>query len=100
MEQQILSELQELKKLTLLSAKNVLTLNDVCILTNLSKSHIYKLTHKKQIPYWKSEGGKYLFFDKKEIENWLLHTRIKTNAELETEAANYCLTQSMKGGKK
>ena len=85
MEQQILSELKEIKKLLLLSAKNVLTLDDVCILTNLSKSHIYKLTYMKQIPYWKSDGGKYLFFDKKEIENWLLHTRIKTNAELDYE---------------
>ena len=39
----------------------------------------------KEIPYWKSNGGKFLLFDKKEIENWLLHTRIKTNAELEDE---------------
>lgn len=84
-QQKILSELQEIKKVILLSAKNVLTLEDVCILTNLSKSHIYKLTYMKEIPHWKSNGGKFLLFDKKEIENWLLHTRIKTNAELETD---------------
>lgn len=85
MEQQILSELKEIKKLILLSTKNVLTLEDVCILTNLSKSQIYKLTYMREIPYWKSNRGKFLLFDKKEIENWLLHTRIKTNAELETD---------------
>ena len=77
MEQQILSELKEIKKLILLSAKNVLNLDDVCMLTNLSKSHIYKLTYMKQIPYWKSNGGKFILFDKKEIENWLLHTKIE-----------------------
>jgi excisionase family DNA binding protein len=84
-------ELQELKNLTLLGAKNVLTMNDVSILTGLSKSHLYKLTHTHRIPHWKNRGGKITYFNKNEIENWLLYYRVKTTDEIESEAANYLI---------
>jgi len=89
METKILNELQELKKLTLLGVKKVLTMNDCSLLTGLSKSHIYKLVMNKKIPYWKSDGGKMTYFDKQEIETWLLQHRVKTIAEIESEAENY-----------
>jgi endonuclease III-like uncharacterized protein len=43
MENNVLKELQELKNLTLLAAKNVLTMNDAALLTDLSKSHLYNI---------------------------------------------------------
>ena len=89
METKILNELQELKKLTLLGVKKVLTMSDCSLLTGLSKSHIYKLVMNKKIPYWKSDGGKLTYFDKQEIEAWLLQHRVKTTDEIETEAVNY-----------
>jgi excisionase family DNA binding protein len=98
MEQKILSELQELKNLTLLGAKQVLTMSDTALLTGLSKSHLYKLVCAKQIPYYKSQGGKLTYFDKGELNRWLLQNRVKTSDELETEAATYVVTKSRKGG--
>ena len=89
METQILNELQELKKLTLLGVKKALTMSDCSLLTGLSKSHIYKLVMNKKILYWKSDGGKLTYFDKQEIEAWLLQHRVKTADEIETEAVNY-----------
>lgn len=99
MEDLILNELQELKKITLLGAKNVLSMNDCALLTGLSKSHIYKLVMNKKIPYWKSEGGKITYFNKEEIEAWLLKYRVKTADEVATEAANYVVL-GKRGGKK
>lgn len=75
-EQNILTELQKLKDLTLLSVKTALTMDDVATLTGLKKSHIYKLVHYKRIPYYKSEGGKFTYFRKSEIEDWLLACRV------------------------
>ena len=89
MEAKILNELQELKNLTLLGVKKALTMGDCSLLTGLSKSHLYKLVMDKKIPYWKSDGGKLTYFDKQEIEAWLLQHRIKTTAEIEIEAENY-----------
>jgi excisionase family DNA binding protein len=67
MEQKILNELQELKNLTVLGAKQALTMKDAALLTSLSMSHIYKLVSKKAIPYYKSQGGKLTYFDKSEL---------------------------------
>jgi excisionase family DNA binding protein len=101
MEENILKELQELKNLALLGAKQALTMSDASLLTGLSKSHIYKLTCAKKIPYYKSQGGKLTYFDKGELNKWLLQCRVKTSDELETEAANYLVNSKVqKGGAK
>ena len=90
----ITERLDKIERLTLLAAKKrALTLSDIVLLTGLSSSHIYKLCANKSIPYYKAEiGGKISYFDRDEIEDWLLHRRIKTNTEVEAEAANYTVT--------
>ena len=50
--------------------KNVLSIDDVVMLTGLSKSHVYKLTSSRQLPFYKP-NGKLMYFDKKEIEEIL-----------------------------
>jgi excisionase family DNA binding protein len=98
-ELEIKSEFQELKNLTLLGVKQALTMSDCALLTGLSKSHLYKLVCTKKIPYYKSQGGKLTYFDKDEVNTWMLQLRVKTVSELETEAANYIVT-GKKGGVK
>ena len=93
----ILNELQELKNLTLLGVKKVLTMDDCALLTGLSKSHLYKLCCQKKIPFWKSYGGKYTYFDKPEVEAWMLQYRVKTSSEVDAEAATYCVTGKKNG---
>jgi excisionase family DNA binding protein len=101
MDKDILNELQEIKQLTVLGAKQVLTMNDAALFTGLSKSHLYKLVFSKQIPYYKSQGGKLTYFEKGELTNWMLKNRVKTRDEVETEAANYIVAGKMKkGGRK
>ncbi|GAB6119249.1 helix-turn-helix transcriptional regulator [Dysgonomonas termitidis] len=89
MEEQLLNELQKIRELTLLGIKKALTMTDASLLTGLSKSHLYKLVCAKKIPYYKSQGGKLTYFDRQELEAWMLSSRIKTNAELEQEAADF-----------
>jgi len=67
--------------------KNVLNLDEVCTLTGLSKSHIYKLTCYQKLPFYKQ--AKHLFFDRAEIENWLRENRFKPSDELKKEAATF-----------
>lgn len=98
MERDILKELYEIKQLTLLASKTVLTMDDVSLLTGLSKSHIYKLVSWKKIPHYKSNGGKLTFFEKAEVEQWLLQNRVKTTDEIKAEAQIYCMNDK-KGGR-
>lgn len=98
--EEVLNQLQELKQLAVLGAKNVLNMDDVCLLSGLSKSHLYKLVWSKRIPYYKSEGGKMTYFNKQEIENWLMAYRVPTAAESEQAAINHCVTSNRKGARK
>ncbi|MDR1984046.1 MAG: helix-turn-helix domain-containing protein [Prevotellaceae bacterium] len=100
MEKEVLSELKEIKQLTLLTAKKALTMSDAALLTGLSKSHIYKLVCSKKVPYYKSQGGKLTYFDKSESEAWQLMHRVATKEETEQAAATYLATGKMKGGKR
>lgn len=67
-------------------AKNILTLEEVAEYTHFSKSYVYKLTSKGDIPYYKP-NGKQLYFKRTEIDEWLLTNRNKTNQEIEREIA-------------
>ncbi|MDR0618814.1 MAG: helix-turn-helix domain-containing protein [Bacteroidales bacterium] len=91
--------LQEIRQMTLIGSKKALTMDDAALLTGLSKSHLYKLVMQKKIPYYKSQGGKLTYFDRGELEAYLLHSRVKPACEIEQEATNYILT-SKKGGLK
>lgn len=98
MDDKIIEELAAIKKYSLLAAKTVLTLDDVVLLTGLSKSHLYKLTCSRAIPHYK-QNGKNLYFAKSEVEAWMKQGRVKTQTEAEQEAIAYVVT-GKKGGKK
>lgn len=88
--------LQEISNATLLHSKEVLTTHEAALFTGLSESHIYKLACRKAIPYYKSGGGKLIYFKKSDLETWMLHRRVKSAYEIEREAGDY--TANMKGG--
>jgi excisionase family DNA binding protein len=70
----------------LLTQKTVLNFDDVSDYTGLSKSYLYKLTSSRGIPCYKPHG-KNIFFNKQEIDNWLLQNRKATTSEIETKAS-------------
>jgi len=88
MEQEILTRLEAIEFYSLLAAKNVLTMEDVSLLTGLSKSHLYKMTCAHQIPYYKP-NGKTIYFDRGEVEAWMKQNRVCTTQEAEAQAAAY-----------
>ena len=93
MEQTIIEKLDAIERNTLLASKNVLTIDDVALLTGISKSTLYKMTCKKQLPHYKP-NSKLLFFDRKEIEEWAKQNRVNTWAEAEQKALAYSVTSN------
>lgn len=98
MENIILQKLNEIEKTLSLSQKDVLTFDEVCTYTGLSRSHLYKLTSTGRVPHSKP-FGKMLYFDRQELNNWLLQNPIVTDQELEQQAVDYCYN-TKKGGAK
>lgn len=87
--QDLVAQIGELKRLILAGTKEVLSIEECSILTNLSVNHLYRLTSQRAIPFYKPQGGK-IYFRKVEIESWLLKNRQATEAELRSEAVTYC----------
>ncbi len=99
MENAILEKLVNIEKQVSLSQKDVLTFDEVCAYTGLSRSHLYKLTCTNKIPHSKP-FNKMLYFERQELNKWLLQNPITTADEIERQAVNYCYNTAKKGGAK
>ena len=94
--EEIISKIDKLGSLIITQGqKRALTLEEVALYTGLSKSHLYKLTSTGGIPCYKP-NGKQIYFDREEIDNWLLRNRLKTAEEIEAEAATYVTLKNRK----
>lgn len=58
----------------LLMLKKVLTFDECADYMGVSKSHLYKLTMTGDIPHYKP-NGKMIYFDRQELENYLLNNK-------------------------
>lgn len=76
--------------------KNVLTFSEASEYTGMSKSTLYKLTSKRAIPHYKP-NGKMVYFERDELDKWLLSNRITPQSEIEEAAQAYCMANK-KGG--
>lgn len=69
----ILDRLDRLEKL-FIGQKEILTFDEACDYTGISRSYLYKLTAKGKIPHSKP-NGKLLFFEKTRLVEWLLQNK-------------------------
>lgn len=73
-----------------LQQKEVLNFNEAAIYLEVSHSHLYKLTSTGKVPAYKPNGKK-LYFNRLELNEWLLSNRQRTNGEIDNEAQNFQL---------
>lgn len=78
-----------------LATKKVLSFEEAVQFTGLSKSYLYKLTSQQRIPHYKP-SGKLIYFERNELERWLMQNRVSTTDEIESKVQSYC----MKGGRR
>lgn len=75
--------------------KEVLNFNDACKYLDISASHLYKLTSQKLIPHFCPQGKK-LYFNRQELDDWLMRNRQSSTDEIDKEAANYIIKNKRK----
>lgn len=78
---------------TIFTTKEILTSDEAALYMGISKSYLYKLTMRQQIPHYKPMG-KMCYFNRAELEAWLQRNRVATTEELNERAVHY----TMKGG--
>ena len=88
--QTIDTRLNRIERLTLISAKAVLDIDEASLFTGFSKGHLYRLTSERQIPHYKK--SRKLYFKKSELEAWLLEDKVLTAEDIDSQAATYVVT--------
>lgn len=81
---------------TIFCTKEVLTTDEAAKYMGISKSYLYKLTMRQQIPHYKPMG-KMCYFNRLELEQWLQSNRVSTSDEISQQVHIYCMG---KGGVK
>lgn len=92
----ILEILQEIKNL-LSQNKKVLNVDDLAEYTGLSKSKIYKLTQLKLIPMGNNQHVRQKFFNKEDIDAWLLGDPVLSDEALEQKFNKQLLRNKKRG---
>lgn len=88
MTQELLENLLFNVEKRLIGQKEVMTFDEVATYTGLSKSYLYKLTSAGEIAHFKPKG-KLLFFNRSDVEAFLMQNRVSNREELETKAVNF-----------
>lgn len=75
---------------SIIPVKRVMSLSEIAEFTGVSESQIYKLTAAKKIPFSRP-FGRAMYFDRLEVEEWLLSFRIQTEKDTQREANSQIL---------
>jgi excisionase family DNA binding protein len=93
MDTNIIEQLNRIEKLLMeqqTMQKQVLNFKEASTYLELSQSHLYKLTSTNAVPHYKPNGKK-IYFQREELNNWLLRNRMNPLDEIEQQAADYLI---------
>lgn len=72
--------------------RNLMTTTEAARYLGLKPNYLYKLMMRRAIPYYKP-GGKLCFFAKADLDAWLTRVRVKSQSEIDSEAARYSISR-------
>lgn len=91
----IIQDLQDLKKSVSriesrldVGLKTVLTVNEIAEMLQLSPHRVYTLVNQKLIPHYRTFTRR-IWFDRKEVEEWMKAERVTPDYELMKQAGRY-----------
>ena len=76
------------------SERGLMTTTEAAHYLGVKPSYLYKMMMRRAIPYYKP-GGKLCFFSRDDLDAWLTSIRIKSQNEIESEAARYIVSREI-----
>ena len=70
------------------SERNLMTTTEAARYLGLKPSYLYKMMMRRAIPYYKP-----CFFAKEDLDAWLKRVRVKSQAEIDSEASRYLVAR-------
>jgi predicted DNA-binding transcriptional regulator AlpA len=97
MKDQLLSEIEKIidKKFTN-TQKEILDISDAAFMLGLAKQTLYKMNHRKVIPYFKPSGSKKVYYHRQSLVDYMTENRFMSKSEMEAKTQSYF--QNKRGG--
>lgn len=80
----IQEQLNRIETMSVIAAKNVLTLEEAAIVMGLKKETVRRMMQKHTLPYYKPNAN-LVYFKKSDVEAWMLQNRMNTKQEAEAQ---------------
>lgn len=99
MEVNILFAIEQLlnSKLDKVCNSEYLDSQDACIFLGISKSSLYKKNLRKEIPYYKPNGSKKVYYKKEDLISYITQNRLMSQQEMQQQTTQY-FTHKKGGG--
>ena len=72
--------------------KQLIPTAEAAAFLGIKVSYLHKLMMRRVIPYYKP-NGKLCFFSKADLDTWLTNIRVKSQAEIDSDAAQYLVNR-------
>lgn len=89
-EKGIKKQLDRIELYTMLAAKNVLNITEAAFILGMTTQGVRQKVRDREIAAYKPNHNR-LYFQKKDLERWMLQNRRKTTEELEKETVRQVL---------
>ena len=76
-----------------LCQKDILNLDEAAEYLNISKSCLYKMTSKKEIPFYKP--NRLVYFERRELDNWVRSAHVQSEEQLNDQVHAYTMSKAM-----
>ena len=96
--QQQLTEIKDFITKQNLVTKEIMSLSEAAMYMNISKSFLYKLTWKREIPFYKP-GAKIIFFKRSDLDEWMLSNKMPSLSQLSTVPRKRGFRTTVEGNK-
>lgn len=83
----IARRLDEIEKLTRLSVKKALTVEEAAIYMGMSAEYVTKMCKSRKIKSYRSKSGRGIYLHKADLDNWMMYTEVNTKDFIEAEAS-------------
>lgn len=80
-------KLDEIKAITILSVKNVLTVEEAAIYMGMTAEYVRRMAKFRKIKSYRSKSGRGIYFHKADLDKWMLHTEVNTTEFIKAEAS-------------
>lgn len=88
---EIKEQLDRIEQYSMIAAKSMLNIKEAAFILGMSVEGVRMNVRNHVLPCYKPNINR-IYFKKSELEDWMMQNRSKSMAEIESEAAAYCVT--------